>query len=294
MTSATGLAALGVAHVLPQQAAGLLLPGDFWGDLGASFASTAFSGSLLLAVPVALLAGLVSFASPCVLPLVPGYLGYLGGMSGATVGSRPLGGGGARARPGRRRVLGGVALFVAGFSLVFVVFGALAGSLGGLLKEWQDPISRVLGVVVILMGIAFMGFVPFLQQERRIHVSPRAGLWGAPLLGLVFGLGWAPCIGPTLTAITALSLDGGSAGRGALLSVAFCVGLGLPFVVIALGFESSTRVLGLLRRHRLAVMRAGGVMLVVLGVALVTGLWGSWAHWLQGVVTGQNGFVPVV
>ena len=291
MILATGLIALGVAQ-LPQQAVGLL-PGDFWGDLGSSFAATAFSGSLLLAVPVALLAGLVSFASPCVLPLVPGYLGYLGGMSGATVGSRPLGGA-ARARPGRRRVLAGVALFVVGFSLVFVVFGALAGSLGGLLKEWQDPISRVLGVVVILMGIAFMGFVPFLQQERRLHASPRAGLWGAPLLGLVFGLGWAPCIGPTLTAITALSLDGGSAGRGALLSVAFCVGLGLPFVVIAFGFESSTRVLGLLRRHRLAVMRAGGVMLVVLGVALVTGLWGSWAHWLQGVVTGQSGFVPVV
>ncbi len=284
-----------VAYALSSPLPGLVLPGDFWGDLGSSFASIAFSGSLLLAVPVALLAGLVSFASPCVLPLVPGYLGYLGGMSGATVGSRPLGGGAVgRARPGRRRLLAGVALFVAGFSLVFVVFGALAGSLGGLLKEWQDPISRVLGVVVILMGVAFMGFVPFLQQDRRVHVSPRAGIWGAPLLGLVFGLGWAPCIGPTLTAITALSLDGGSAGRGALLSVAFCVGLGLPFVAIALGFERSARVLGFLRRHRLAVMRAGGVMLVILGVALVTGLWGSWAHWLQSIVTGQSGFVPVV
>jgi cytochrome c-type biogenesis protein len=271
------------------------LPVDFWGDLGDAFGRTAFSGSLLLAVPVAILAGLVSFASPCVLPLVPGYLGYLGGMSGATVGARPLGlGGGRPAAPGRRRLLAGVALFVTGFTLVFVAFGVLAGSLGGLLKDWQDPISRVLGVVVILMGVAFMGFVPFLQQDRRVHVSPRAGIWGAPLLGLVFGLGWAPCIGPTLTAITALSLDGGSAGRGAVLSVAFCAGLGLPFVAIALGFERSKRMLVFLRRHRLAIMRVGGGMLVVIGVALVTGLWGSWAQWLQGVVTGSNGFVPVV
>lgn len=276
-------------------AAGATLPADFWGDLGDTFGRTAFSGSLLLAVPVALLAGLVSFASPCVLPLVPGYLGYLGGMSGATVGSRPqVGAGTGAARPGRRRLLAGVALFVAGFTVVFVAFGVLAGSLGGVLRDWQDPISRVLGVVVILMGVAFMGFVPFLQQDRRVHVSPRAGIWGAPLLGLVFGLGWAPCIGPTLTAITALSLDGGSAGRGALLSVAFCAGLGLPFVVIALGFESSARMLAFLRRHRLVVMRAGGLLLVVIGIALVTGLWGTWAHWLQQLVTGDAGFVPVV
>lgn len=282
-------------------------------DIGATFAQAAFSGSMLLAVPVAAVAGFVAFASPCVLPLVPGYLGYLGGMSGATLaGSRRRGSarvpdaastdrssrpGEAERSPadvGRTRLLTGVGLFVAGFTVVFVLLGVLAGSIGGVLKEWQDPLTRVLGVVVVLMGLAFMGFVPFLQQDRRVHLSPRAGLWGAPLLGLVFGLGWTPCIGPTLVAITALSLDGGSAARGAVLSVAFCLGLGLPFLLIALGTARSARALGLLRRHRLAVMRAGGGLLVVLGLALVSGLWGAWAQWLQGLLTSSGVFVPVV
>jgi cytochrome c-type biogenesis protein len=290
-------------------------------DVGDTFATTAFSGSMLLAVPVAVLAGFVAFASPCVLPLVPGYLGYLGGMSAATTGPRRLvvgaaagagstTGEGAAAglatagaaptapdRPdgsARGRLLAGVGLFVAGFTVVFVALGVLAGSLGGVLREWQDPISRVLGVVVVLMGLAFVGLVPFLQQDRRPHLSPRAGLWGAPLLGLVFGLGWTPCIGPTLVAITALSLDGGTAARGAVLSVAFCAGLGLPFLLIALGTARSRRAHELLRRHRLAVMRVGGGLLVVLGLALVTGVWGSVAQWLQGLVTGTGGFVPVI
>ena len=289
-------------------------------DVGDAFATTAFSGSMALAVPVALLAGFVAFASPCVLPLVPGYLGYLGGMSGATVASptaprvlAPLGQpragdpgagqprAGAVAAPAdaapavdRRRLLAGVALFIAGFTFVFVALGVLAGSVGAALHDGQGVITRVLGVVVVLMGLAFMGFVPILQQDRRVRVSPQAGLWGAPLLGLVFGLGWTPCIGPTLVAITALSLDGGSAGRGAVLSVAFCAGLGLPFLLIALGAARSRRALGFLRRHRLAVSRVGGGMLVVLGVALATGLWSSWALWLQGLLTGSDVFVPVV
>ncbi|HEX5332020.1 MAG TPA: cytochrome c biogenesis protein CcdA [Cellulomonas sp.] len=279
-------------------------------DLGTTFAQAAFSGSMLLAVPVAAVAGFVAFASPCVLPLVPGYLGYLGGMSGATLaGSRRRGAersadapstdrapraGRSSADVGRTRLLTGVGLFVAGFTLVFVLLGVLAGSVGGVLKDWQDPLTRVLGVVVVLMGLAFMGLVPFLQQDRRVHLSPRAGLWGAPLLGLVFGLGWTPCIGPTLVAITALSLDGGSAARGAVLSVAFCLGLGLPFLLIALGTARSARALALLRRHRLAVMRAGGGLLVVLGLALVSGLWGAWAQWLQGLLTTSGVFVPVV
>ncbi|WP_066582274.1 cytochrome c biogenesis CcdA family protein [Cellulomonas timonensis] len=280
--------------------------------IGEAFATTAFSGSMLLAVPVALVAGFVAFASPCVLPLVPGYLGYLGGMSGATVASpgaprvlAPLGQPGSPARPtgasalpapavDRRRLLAGVALFIAGFTFVFVALGVLAGSIGAVLQDGQGWITRVLGVVVILMGLAFMGFVPFLQQDRRPHLSPRAGLWGAPLLGLVFGLGWTPCIGPTLVAITALSLDGGSAGRGAVLSVAFCLGLGLPFLLLALGATRSRRALDFLRRHRLAVMRIGGGLLVVLGIALATGLWASWAVWLQGLLTGSDLFVPVV
>lgn len=322
---------LGAAH-------GVLATGGAAAGIGDAFQTTAFSGSLLLAVPVALVAGFVAFASPCVLPLVPGYLGYLGGMSAATLGPRRVtvgapapavpgaaAGGGAPAgaagdgapsgiaagtagssagatrtapgtapAPDRRRLLAGVGLFVAGFTLVFVLLGVLAGSLGGVLRDWQDPVSRVLGAVVVVMGLAFLGFVPFLQQERRAHLSPRAGLWGAPLLGIVFGLGWTPCIGPTLVAITALSLDGGSAGRGAVLSVAFCLGLGLPFLLLALGTARSRRAHELLRRHRLAVMRAGGGLLVLLGLALVTGVWGTWAQWLQGLVTGTDVFVPVV
>lgn len=305
---------LGAAH-------GVLATGGAAAGIGDAFQTTAFSGSMLLAVPVALVAGFVAFASPCVLPLVPGYLGYLGGMSAATLGPRRVTAGapapaaagagvggvavsgtpssaaaspGTAAAPDRRRLLAGVGLFVAGFTVVFVLLGALAGSLGGVLREWQDPVSRVLGVVVVVMGLAFLGFLPFLQQERRAHLSPRAGLWGAPLLGVVFGLGWTPCIGPTLVAITALSLDGGSAGRGAVLSVAFCLGLGLPFLLLALGTARSRRAHELLRRHRLAVMRAGGGLLVLLGLALVTGVWGTWAQWLQGLVTGTDVFVPVV
>lgn len=307
--------------VVPALAAGVPVAAD----VGDVFGQAVVSGSLLLAVPVALLAGLVSFASPCVLPLVPGYLGFLGGMSGAGA-SRPgrtgaaaavagtgtttvtteAGTGDARGTartatataapvaPARSRVLLGVGLFVAGFTAVFVAYGALAGSLGGLLLRWQDPVTRVLGLVVIVMGLGFLGLIPFLQNERRLHLAPRAGLWGAPLLGVTFGLGWTPCIGPTLAAILTLSLDGGSAGRGALLAVAFCVGLGLPFLLVALGLESSSRMVGFLRRHRLAIMRVGGAMLVVLGLALVTGVWGTWASWLQGVLTGYDPFVPVV
>ncbi len=261
--------------------------------IGAAFASTAVSGSLLLAVPVAVLAGTVSFASPCVLPLVPGYLGYLGGMSGTAVG-----GGGSQAgrgtAPARGRLLAGVALFVAGFTAVFLAYGVLAGSLGAALVRWQDPLTRVLGVLVIVMGLAFVGLVPFLQQDVRLRVPARAGLWGAPVLGLTFGIGWAPCIGPTLAAILALSLDGGSALRGGVLSAAFCLGLGVPFLLVALGLGRSRRALAYGRRHRRAIMRLGGGLLVALGLALVTGTWQSWAGWLQGLLTGTDPFVPVV
>lgn len=306
------------------------------GALALDVGSTVAGGSLLLAVPVALLAGLVSFASPCVLPLLPGYAGLLGGLAaggprrtpGAALGlvdatdvvrvgdgtpsgdaaaavpvTGPAPATGARVRTspdpsdasgGRRVLVLGVTLFVAGFSAVFVAFGALAGSLGAVLWQWQDPVSRVLGAVTVVMGLAFLGAVPFLQRERRAHVAPRTGLWGAPLLGVAFGLGWTPCIGPTLAAILTLSLTGGSAGRGALLAVAFCVGLGLPFALVAVGLQRSRRAVAWLGRHRLAVQRTGGAVLVVLGVALVTGAWGTWAAWLQGLLTGADPFVPVL
>ncbi|KGM08693.1 cytochrome C biogenesis protein ResC, partial [Cellulomonas bogoriensis 69B4 = DSM 16987] len=187
---------------------------------------------------------------------------------------------------GRGRMLAGVGLFIAGFTVVFVAFGVLAGSVGGMLHQWSDPLTRALGVVVVLMGVVFLGWVPFAQRERRLHLAPRAGLWGAPLLGLVFGLGWAPCIGPTLVAVYTLALDEASAGRGAVLSVAYCVGLGLPFVLIALGFERSTRALRFLARHRRAVTRTGGAVLVLVGLALVSGLWGRWTQSLQGLIAG--------
>lgn len=265
-------------------------------SIGDTFATTVWSGSMLLAVPVAVIAGLVSFASPCVLPLVPGYVGYVSGMAAATTGD---GGKASRgtttvtrvAAPSRGRVLAGVGLFVAGFTLVFVALMFAAGAIGVHLVRWEDVITRVLGVVVILMGFAFLGSLPFLQRERRLHVSPQAGLWGAPLLGIVFGLGWTPCLGPTLVAVQALSLSEASAGRGAILGVAYCLGLGVPFLLIALGLQSSQRMLGFLRRHRLAIMRIGGGLLVLIGLALVTGLWTTWTTSLQGWI---GGYVTVV
>lgn len=260
-------------------------------SIGESVQATVLDGSMLAAVPLAVLAGLVSFASPCVLPLVPGYLGYVSGMAGAGAGSaRRAGEGGGKATgtatATRGRTVLGVALFVAGFAVVFVAFGVLAGSLGAVLAEWSDVITRVAGVLVVLMGLVFVGWVPFAQRTAKLRLAPRAGLWGAPVLGFVFGLGWTPCIGPTLVAVYTLALDEGSAVRGAVLSVAYCVGLGLPFLLLALGLDRGTRALGFLRRHRRTVMRVGGVVLVLVGLALVTGLWGRFTGALQGVVGG--------
>ena len=260
-------------------------------SVGDSFASTAFSGSMLLAIPVAVLAGFVSFASPCVLPLVPGYLGFVSGLAASSVGGPGTvrgGSGRSAATAGRGRVLLGVALFIVGFAVVFVSIGILTGTVWSFLTRWEDEISRVLGLVVVLMGLAFLGAVPFLQRERRLHASPTAGLWGAPLLGFAFGLGWTPCLGPTLVAIYALALGEGSAMRGGILAVAYCVGLGTPFLLIALGLQSSTRGIAFLRRHRLAIMRIGGALLIAIGLALVTGLWGDWSRAMQGFIGGTE------
>lgn len=245
-------------------------------SIGGQFAETVLTGSLLLALPVALLAGLISFASPCVVPLVPGYLGYVSGMAGA-------GGTGKATRP---RLVVGVLLFVLGFTAVFVTLGVAFASLGAQVEGRLDLITRVLGVLVVIMGFVFIGAVPFMQRERRVHISPRAGLWGAPLLGAVFGLGWTPCIGPTLAAVLTLSLSEATAGRGVVLAVAYSLGLGLPFVALALAMERSRRVLAWLRRHRRALMIAGGGLLIVLGLALVTGLWSQWTGALQGWIDG--------
>jgi cytochrome c-type biogenesis protein len=244
--------------------------------MGSSFAQTALSGSLLAALAVSLLAGLISFASPCVVPLVPGYLGYVSGMAGA----------GATGKTSRPRLVLGTLLFVLGFTAVFVLLGIAFAAAGAQLKEELDIITRVLGVLVIVLGFVFMGSIPFMQRERRFHVSPRAGLAGAPLLGVVFGLGWTPCLGPTLSAVLALGLTEGTQGRGMALAIAYSLGLGLPFLGLALWMERTDAVLTWLRKHRLALMRIGGGMLVVLGILLVTGLWGRLTGLMQGWIDG--------
>ncbi|MBT0767751.1 cytochrome c biogenesis protein CcdA [Kineosporia sp. J2-2] len=237
---------------------------------------TVMNGPLLVAVPIAVLAGLVSFASPCVLPLVPGYLGYVTGLTGEDLEQQRRG-----------RMVLGVSLFIAGFTAVYVTMGWIAGALGRSLMEYNDTITRVLGAVVIVLGLVFAGFVPKLgSMEKRMSIRPAAGLLGAPLLGVVFGLGWTPCIGPTLTAIVSMSSGFGDAKRGGLLAFAYCVGLGLPFLLAALAYRRAMSAFGVLRRHRVAITRFGGAMLVLIGVLLVSGLWGQLIAHSQGFIGG--------
>lgn len=250
-----------------------------------SFADVVSDGSLLLAVPVAFLVGFISFLSPCTLPLVPGYLSYVTGMVGADLEDA-----GARTQ-GRARVALGAALFVLGFTVVFVSFGALFGHFGSRLAAHSLVVNRVLGVVTIGLGVAFLGFVPMLKREWRIRRLPRAGLAGAPLLGVVFGVGWAPCLGPTLGAIQTLAFNEGSAAKGALLTFVYCLGLGLPFVVVALAFRRAMGALAVVKRHYRAVTVIGGVMLIVVGLLLVTGLWNEFSIWMRIHINGRFGAV---
>lgn len=255
-------------------------------------AETVLQGSLLLAVPLAFAAGLVSFLSPCVLPLVPGYLSYVTGLTGADIAASrrttqpeptPAGGSAGTATAGtdidaelearRWTMLAGSALFIAGFTVVFVLAGVFVGGIGGVLLDYAQPVTRVLGAVTILLGLAFMGIIPGFNREFRIHRLPKAGLAGAPLLGVLFGLGWTPCIGPTLAAVQTLAFTEGSAARGAVLSLFYCLGLGLPFIVASLLYRRALGAFGWVKRHYRTVTAVGGAMLVLVGLLLVTGVW---------------------
>jgi cytochrome c-type biogenesis protein len=228
-----------------------------------SIGEVIFSGPLLLALPLALLAGLVAFASPCVLPLVPGYLGYVSGFTSTTeLATKP-----------NTRVVVGVLLFA---------------SLGLLLLGWMDIIIRFAGLLVILMGFVFIGQVSFLQRQTKLPLASANGYLGAPLLGVVFGLGWAPCIGPTLIAVNTLALSVGDIPRAVALAIAYCIGLGVPFILIALGFGWVTGAVGWLKKHMRAINIAGGVILMAIGTAMVTGVWQWWMSSLQAVISGTT------
>jgi cytochrome c-type biogenesis protein len=242
------------------------------------FTGTVTDGPLLVAAGVAALVGLIGFLSPCVLPLVPGYLSYVAGLSGDA------------AKPSQRRMLLGALLFVLGFTAVYVAQGIVFGELGGTISSHRLTIERVLGAVTIVMGVVFLGFIPALQRERRVHRLPRPGLIGAPLLGVVFGLAWAPCQTPTLSVVNSLAYTQGTATRGAILQIFYCLGLGIPFLLMAVGFGWVANALAFVRRHRAAISRSGGVLLIVIGILLVTGTWDHWMNELRANFGPTSGF----
>lgn len=259
------------------------------------------AGPLLLAIPVAAAAGAVTFLSPCVLPLVPGYLSYVTGMSGASVavanpaaaspGAGTISGASIATaapaiavRPSRSRTVAGTALFVLGFSALFTTYGAAMGGIGATLVAHEQGLSRVLGVVLILLGLLFAGAFDRFAFAGRImkpSIRPRAGLASAPLLGVLFGLGWTPCIGPTLSAVLTLGLSSGTAARSALLLFAYGLGLGVPFLIVAFTFDRGVSMFGFARRHARLITVIGGAALIVVGLLEVTGAWSSAMTWLQ-------------
>jgi cytochrome c-type biogenesis protein len=266
------------------------------------------SAPLLLTVPVALLAGLISFASPCILPLVPGYLAYIGGFTGESAAALATSTGAATPttgvvtpavgtatrtvgtasrtveRTGRNRLVLGVALFVLGFAVVFVLTGFVFGALGFWMIHWRDLITRVAGVILIVLGLVFVGQFTFLQRTFKPQWRPLTGLAGAPLLGIIFAIGWSPCTGPTLAAITTMSYSSGSAWQGAVLALFYALGLGVPFVLIALGLGWASGAVAFLRRHIRVINVVGGALLVLIGILMVSGLWNQWIIALAGVI----------
>jgi cytochrome c-type biogenesis protein len=248
------------------------------------FAGIAAAGPLLLALGVCVLAGLVSFASPCVVPLVPGYLSYLAAVVGVDGAAGPV-----AVRTARWRVAGSAALFVAGFTAVFVLGTVAVLGMTTTLITNQVLLQRVGGVLTIVMGLVFVGFIPALQRPARFTPRQLSTIAGAPLLGAVFALGWTPCLGPTLTGVIAVAsgTDGASVARGVALVLAYCLGLGIPFVVLALGSARAVQGLGWLRRHTRAIQIFGGALLILVGVALVTGVWNDFIGWLRDAVVSD-------
>ena len=246
------------------------------------WAESAVGGSMALALPVALLAGLVSFFSPCVVPLLPGYLSYMTGLGAAEV---------LQGTARRGRMLAGTTLFVLGIAVVFVATGTVIGSLGSVLLVNTELINRVVGVVIIVLGLVFAGVLPIGRRDLRISRLPAAGVAAAPLLGVVFALGWTPCIGPTLGVVYSLAFNEGTALRGGLLAFVFALGLGIPFVLAGLLYTRMSRAVGVLRRHQGALLRAGGVLMVVVGLLLVSGLWTTMTAAMRSTFAA---FVPVI
>ena len=240
-------------------------------------------GQLLVASLIALLAGLVSFLSPCVLPLIPGYLAYVSGVAGS-------GGSAAAANPAsakkaeRRRMIIGSLLFIAGFTLVFLLINVAAGAIGFWLWDYQDIIIQVMGLVVIVMGLVFMGAFSKLQNTKKKKLKPRVGLAGAPVLGIVFAIGWAPCMGPTLGVVMTLAAQSGSVGRATVLALFYCIGLGVPFVLASFGFGWMTQTMSFFKRHIRVVNLIGGALLILIGLLMVTGLWSKMMFAMQAVI----------
>ena len=235
------------------------------------WARDAVGGSMLMAMPVALLAGLVSFFSPCVLPLLPGYLSYASGLSLAQL----------QQGTQRGRVLTGTALFVLGFAVVFVSGGALFGSMGTTLMQWRTQLNITGGILAICLGLVFAGWVPFANNTLRLSLRPKVGLAAAPLLGLVFALGWTPCIGPALQVVLTLALNEATALRGALLALCYALGLGLPFLIAGLALDRFAGTTAFVQRHHRTLQVGGGVMMIVVGVLLLTGWWDVLMAWLR-------------
>jgi cytochrome c-type biogenesis protein len=232
----------------------------------AMWAETAVGGSMALALPVALLAGLVSFFSPCVVPLLPGYLSYATGLGAAEV---------VEGSPHRGRMLAGASLFVLGFAVVFVITGVVAGSAGRLLAQYREVITRVLGVLIIVLGLIFAGVLRIGQRDLRIHRVPAVGVAAAPLVGVVFALGWTPCLSPTLGVVVNLGFNEGTAVRGGLLGFVYALGLGIPFVLAGLAFTKMASAVAFLRERQQLIMRIGGVLMIIVGVLLASGIWNT-------------------